>query len=87
MSEELITIPKAEWERLQKIEADLPALLEKTKQERDKERLQELSQRNKENPEEQRKKALKRYYRSKDEINAKRREAYKKKKLEEQAKS
>jgi membrane protein involved in colicin uptake len=82
MSEETINVPKAEWERLQKLEADLPALLEKTKQERDKERLKELSQRNKENPEEHRRKAKEYYTLKKDIIKAKRREAYARKKAE-----
>ncbi len=77
---EMITIPKEEYEELLKLKADLPAMLEKAKEEEQKEALVRLHQRDKENPEGARKRALKRYNRNKDEINAKRREAYKAKK-------
>jgi hypothetical protein len=77
---ETITIPKDEYEELLKLKADLPAMLEKAKEDEQKEALVRLHQRDKENPEGARKRALKRYNRNKDEINAKRREAYKAKK-------
>jgi hypothetical protein len=77
---ETITIPKDEYEELLKLKADLPAMLEKAKEEEQKEALVRLHRRDKENPEGARKRALKRYNRNKDEINAKRREAYKAKK-------
>jgi hypothetical protein len=79
-SDEMILVRKAEYERLKKLEGELPAVIAKTKEERDRERLKELSQRHKDNPDEHRQKALKRYYKNKEEINAKRREAYKNKK-------
>jgi hypothetical protein len=77
---EMITIPKEEYEELLKLKTDLPAMLEKAKEDEQKEALVRLHQRDKENPEGARKRALKRYNRNKDEINAKRREAYKAKK-------
>jgi electron transfer flavoprotein alpha/beta subunit len=80
MSDETITIHKKEYERLQKLEAELPAMLEAAKKERDKERLAKLRQKEKENPEPHRKKVLERYHKNKDEILAKRREAYRRKK-------
>jgi hypothetical protein len=83
---EMVLVAKEELERLQKIANEMPAVIDKVKQERDKERLKELSQRHKENPEEHRQKALKRYYKNKEEINAKRREAYKLKKESEKSK-
>ncbi len=76
----MITIPKEEYEELLKLKTDLPAMLEKAKEDEQKEALVRLHQRDKENPEGARKRALKRYNRNKDEINAKRREAYKAKK-------
>ncbi len=75
-----IVVSKTEWERLKKLEEDLPHIIEKTKQERDKERLHELTQRHRENPEEHRRKERERYELKKDIIKAKRREAYKLKK-------
>jgi hypothetical protein len=80
---EMVLVSKAELERLRKLEEELPTVVEKVKQERDKERLKELSQHHKENPEEHRQKVLKRYHKNKEEINAKRREAYKKRKENE----
>ncbi len=79
-TEEMVLVSKAELERLRKLETDMPVMLEKAKEEEQKEALVRLHQRDKENPEGARKRALKRYNRNKDEINAKRREAYKAKK-------
>jgi hypothetical protein len=76
MSDEIVMISKKELERLQKLEADLPAMLEAAKEEERKDALTRLHQRDKENPDAARARAIKRYNRNKDEINAKRREAY-----------
>lgn len=80
MSEEVVTISKAELKELRKLKEDLPILLEKAKEEERKDALHRLHQRDKENPEIARKRAMKRYTLNKEEINAKRREAYKLKK-------
>jgi hypothetical protein len=82
MSEETINVPKAEWEELRKLKEELPSLLEKAKEEERKDALHRLHQRDKENPEIARKRAMKRYTLNKEEINAKRREAYKLKKTQ-----
>ncbi len=78
---ELVTIPRAELERLQKLEAELPSIIVKAKEEESKDALNRLHQRDKENPELARQRATNRYKLKKDEINAKRREAYKQKKM------
>jgi hypothetical protein len=82
---ELVTISVARLRELEALEASIPTLLEKTKAERDKERLTELSAKNKENPKAHSDHVLKKYHQNKEEINAKRREAYRLKK-EAQAK-
>lgn len=82
-SAEMVLVSKEvlkELERLKKLEEDLPVIIAKTKQERDKERLKELSQRQKETPEEHRQTMKDYYTKNKEVILAKRREAYKKKK-------
>jgi hypothetical protein len=61
---------------IQCLKAEMPAVIDKVKQERDKERLKELSQRHKENPEAHRQVAKKHYAKNREEILAKRREAY-----------
>lgn len=80
MSDETIVMNKKEVERLRKLEEDLPALLEAAREEERKNALIRLHQRDKENPELARARALKRYNLNKEEINAKRREAYRLKK-------
>ena len=77
---EVVTVSAARLRELEALEASLPALLEKTKAERDKERFKELSAKNKENPKAHSEHVLKKYHQNKEEINAKRREAYKLKK-------
>ncbi len=67
----------AELERLRALEAELPALLTRIRAERDAEKLVELHQRDKDDPESARQRARNRYRLKRDEINAKRREAYK----------
>ena len=66
---------------LEALEAELPNMLEKVKLQRDKERFAMLHEREKANPEQHNKKVLEKYHKNKDEINARRREAYKAKKL------
>jgi hypothetical protein len=79
-SSDLVLISKAELDELRKLKEDLPAIIEKTRNERDTERMKALTQRHRENPEQHREQSKKRYDLKKDEINAKRREAYKLKK-------
>lgn len=78
---EMVLVSKAELERLRKLEEELPAILEKVKQERDKERLKELTQHHKDNPEEHRQKVKEYYSKNKEAILEKRRDAYNKKKM------
>ena len=80
-SVEMVLVSKAELERLRKLEEELPAILEKVNQERDKERLKELTQHHKDNPEEHRQKVKEYYSKNKETILAKRRDAYNKKKM------
>ncbi len=82
MTEEMVTIPKVELERLRKLEADLPSVIAKAKEEGGMDRLKVLNQYNKEHPEEHRRKAKEYYALKKDQILAKRREAYRLKKME-----
>lgn len=76
----MILVSEEELAELRKLKEDLPGIIEKTKEEERKDALFRLHQRDKENPEAARERALKRYNRNKDEINAKRREAYQLKK-------
>ena len=85
-SEEMVLVSKAELERLRKLEADMPAIIEKAKHEGGMDRLKVLNQRNKENPELHRQKSKEYYELKKDKILAKRREAYKLKKAAQAAK-
>lgn len=83
--EETVIVSKAELEELRKLKADLPAIINKAKEDERKDALTRLHQRDRENPEMARERAIKRYNRNKDEINAKRREAYRLKKEAEAA--
>jgi hypothetical protein len=69
---------------LEELETSLPKIIENAKNEYDtekkKERLKKLHQLNAENPEIHAKKMLEKYHKNKEEINAKRREAYRLKK-------
>jgi hypothetical protein len=78
--EDTVVVSKAELEELRRLKADLPAIIEQAKLDRDKENLQKLTQRHKENPEKHRELSKRRYELKKDEILAKRREAYHRKK-------
>ncbi len=75
---DMVMISRAELERLQKLEAELPDIIQKAKEEEAKEALRRLHQRDKENPEAHRQRSKKLYERKKEEILAKRREAYRK---------
>ncbi len=82
-SNEIVQISKEEFERLKQLEADLPSIIEKAVEQERKDALVRLHRRDKENPEAARERAIKRYNRNKEEINAKRREAYRAKKADE----
>lgn len=83
-----VLVPLERLRALEALEADIPNMLEKVRKETDKERLARLHEKAKANPKEASQKALKRYYKNKDEINARRREEYRlKKESENKAKS
>ena len=79
-SPKMVLVSEVELEELRKLKEQLPAIVEKAKVEERKDALVRLHQRDKENPEAARERAIKRYTRNKEEINTKRREAYKLKK-------
>lgn len=79
-NEEMVLVSKAELERLRKLEAEMPAIIEKAKHEGGMDRLKTLHKEQKENPQKHREQALRYYNLRKDEINAKKRAAYKAKK-------
>jgi len=87
---ELVTVSAARLRELEALEAGLSERIEKAKQEaiasRDAERFRILHEKQKANPEPNKKRTLETYHKNKDEINAKRREAYRLKK-EGQAKA
>ena len=78
--EETVVVSKAELEELRRLKAELPSLLEKAKEEERKDALVRLHKRDKENPEGARQRAKRLYDLKKDEIKAKRRDAYQRKK-------
>lgn len=65
---------------LRTLEAELPAMLEKARQEGGVDRLKILHQKQRENPEKHREMCRRQYQQNKEKINAKRREAYRLKK-------
>jgi hypothetical protein len=82
----LVSIPLERLRALEALEAQLPVLIEKTKAERDRERLAILNDTR--DPVAHSKKMLEKYHKNKEEINARRREAYRlKKEAEAKAKS
>lgn len=82
----LVSVPLERLRALEALEAQLPVLLEKTKADRDKERLAILNETR--DPLAHSKKMLEKYHNNKEEINARRREAYRlKKEAEAKAKS
>ncbi len=76
----MVLVSKAELERLRKLEADMPAVIDAVRNETTKERLAALHKKQKENPEKHREQSKKRYELKKEEILAKRKEAYQRKK-------
>jgi len=75
-----VLVPIERLRALEALEAELPTLLAKAKSERDKERFAALREKQAANPEPHKKKVLENYHKNKEEINARRREAYKLKK-------
>lgn len=73
-------MPVERLRALEALEASLPDMLARAKAERDKERFAMLHEKEKANPEPHKKKVLENYHKNKEEINARRREAYKAKK-------
>ena len=78
----MVLVSEAELAELRKLKEDLPAIIERAKEEDRKNALHRLHQRDKENPETARQRAKKAYERNKKEILAKRRELYQRKKAE-----
>ena len=78
-----VFVPLERLKALEALEADLPNLLEKAKADRDKEKLEALHAARKADPAKYSKKALEKYHKNKEDINARRRDAYKAKKLAE----
>ena len=80
----MVSVPLERLRALEALEASLPDVIAKAKAERDRERdtvrLNELSVKHKENPKAHSEHVLKKYHTNKEEINARRREAYKLKK-------
>ena len=87
MDSETIVVSRAEYDALlklkeehEKLKEDLPALIAQAKLDRDRENLEKLHDRDRENPEQHRERSKRLYNLKKDEILAKRREAYRIKK-------
>jgi hypothetical protein len=80
---ETILVSKTEWEELVQLRNDLPTLLEKARKEAMNERLTQLHSKERENPEKRRQYAKQHYKSNREEILAKRREAYKRKTIQE----
>jgi len=74
-----VLVPLERLQALEALEASLPELLAKAKTDRDKEKLEALHAKQKADPNYS-KKVLEKYHKNKEEINARRREAYKAKK-------
>jgi hypothetical protein len=75
-----VTISVERLKQLEALEADMPSIVARAKAERDKEKLEALHAARKANPEVYSKKVLEKYHKNKDEINARRRDAYRLKK-------
>jgi hypothetical protein len=84
MSTETVIVPLERLKQLEALEAGLPDIIAKAKAEgvieNGKQRLANLTQKHKDNPKAHSEGILKKYHQNKDEINKKRREAYKNKK-------
>lgn len=79
-----VFVPIERLKQLEALEADLPNIIAKANEEalakHTAERFRKLQEKQKSNPEPHKKKVLENYHKHKEEINAKRREDYKKKK-------
>ena len=75
-----VTISAERFRELEKLETDLPKLLEKAKEEARTERFTLLRERDKTNPEAHRQRSIKWQKENREEYNAKQRERYQKKK-------
>ena len=75
-----VLVPLERLRALEALEAGLPDMLAKAKAERDKERLESLNASRKLDPKKYSNSVLEKYHINKEEINARRREAYKVKK-------
>ena len=75
-----VLVPVERLRALEALEASLPDMLARAKVDRDKERFAMLQEKEKANPDPHKKKVLENYHKNKEEINARRREAYKAKK-------
>ena len=76
MATPMVSVPLERLRALEALEASLPDLLAKAKADRDKERLTTLHEKQKTDPEPNRVRVLANYHKNKEEVNAKRREAY-----------
>ena len=76
----MVSVPLERLRALEALEASLPEVIAKAKADRDKERLTMLHEKQKTNPEPNRVRVLANYHKNKEEVNAKRREAYRLKK-------
>jgi len=75
-----VLVPVERLRALEALEASLPDMLARAKVEANTERLNKLHEQRKVDPEAYSKKVLEKYHKNKEEINARRREAYKAKK-------
>jgi len=75
-----VTISLERLKELEALESNMPDIIAKAKIERDKEKLAALHAARKANPAEYSKRVLEKYHKNKEEINARRREAYRLKK-------
>ena len=75
-----VLVPLERLQALETLEASLPELLAKAKVDANTERLNKLHEQRKADPVAYSKKVLEKYHKNKEEINARRREAYKAKK-------
>lgn len=75
-----VLVPLERLRALEVLEADIPNIIAKAKIDRDKEKLEALHAARRADPAKFSKKVLERYHRNKEEINARRREAYRLKK-------
>ena len=80
-----VLVPIERLRALEALEAEMPSIVAKAKLDRDKEKLEALHAKRKADPKTYAQKTLEKYHKNKEEINARRREAYRLKKETEQA--